>query len=151
MEDDFHGAKVALMIGGQVLVTLRDDFAHIPYPGVWDFPGGGREAGETPLQTLHREVMEEVGLVIPDAAFVWQRRYRSNTDPDQWSWFFVAMVPAGFEAGIVFGDEGQGWQLMSLEAFFALDRVVPDFPQRLRDWLADGGDVMLNNAWITPS
>ena len=94
----FTAARSRLLIGGQVLVTLRDDFAHIPYPGVWDFPGGGREAGETPLQTLHREVMEEVGLVIPDTAFVWQRRYRSNTDPDQWSWFFVAMVPAGFEA-----------------------------------------------------
>jgi len=127
---------------------LRDDFVHIPHPNVWDFPGGGREAGETPVQTMHREVMEEVGLVIPDAAIVWQRPYPSNTDATKTSWFFVAMMPVGFEDGIVFGDEGQGWQLMSLDAFFALTDVVPSFPPRLRDWLADGGEELLKNAVI---
>jgi len=54
MEDDFIGSKLALMIGDRILVILRDDFAHITFPNVWDFPGGGREAGETPLQTMHR-------------------------------------------------------------------------------------------------
>ena len=151
MDDGFLGAKVALIIGDQLLVTLRDDFAHIPFPNVWDFPGGGRDPGETPLQTLHREVMEEVGLIIPDDAFVWQSRYPSTGDPTTWSWFFVAMVPAGFEQGIVFGDEGQGWQLLSLDAFFALKRVVPSIPHRLRDWLDDGGEMLLKNTQIKTS
>ena len=30
--------------------------------GAWQFPQGGKDEGETPLQSLHREVSEEVGL-----------------------------------------------------------------------------------------
>jgi 8-oxo-dGTP diphosphatase len=35
-----------------------------PYRGLLEFPGGGIEAGETPLQAAVREVEEEVGIVI---------------------------------------------------------------------------------------
>ena len=139
MENDFHGAKVALFIGGKLLVTLRDDFAHIPFPNVWDLPGGGREGSETPLQTLNREVMEEVGLTIPAEAIVWQRRYQSVSRPQHHVYFYVARMPAETEKTIVFGDEGQGWQLMDLYDFLALTRVVPSFAPRLREWLTEGG------------
>jgi len=50
-------------------------------------------------------------------------------------------MPAGTETDIVFGDEGQEWRLMDLEAFLAFDRVVPAFAPRLRDWLAAGASV----------
>lgn len=139
MENDFCGAKVALFIGGKLLVTLRDNYAHIPFPHVWDLPGGGREGDETPLQTLNREVKEEVGLTIPHEAITWNRRYLSEVSPRGFVHFYIAHMPTETEADIVFGDEGQEWQLMTLEAFLALDRVVPSFAPRLRDWLAEGG------------
>ena len=46
----------------QVLLFLRDDFPHIPYPNTWDVPGGHVEQGETPDECIVREMKEEMGL-----------------------------------------------------------------------------------------
>ncbi len=130
-------AAPVLFIGSKLLVVLRDNYAHIPFPDLWNLPGGGREGTETPLQILKREVMEEVGLNIPEEAIMWHRRYSSEVRPRGFVHFYVAHLPAATEADIVFGEEGQKWRLMTLGAFLALDRAVPSFAPRLRDWLAE--------------
>jgi 8-oxo-dGTP diphosphatase len=45
-----------------VWVQTREDDG--PYHGLLEFPGGGIEAGETPLLAAVREVAEEVGIAI---------------------------------------------------------------------------------------
>ena len=45
-----------------VLLFLRDDLPHIPYPNTWDVPGGHVEPGETPDECIVREMKEEMGL-----------------------------------------------------------------------------------------
>lgn len=48
----------------KVWVQKRTDDG--PYHGLLEFPGGGVEAGETPLAACIREVAEEVGIVIKE-------------------------------------------------------------------------------------
>jgi len=44
----------------QVLLLLRDDLPSIPFPGMWDLPGGHIEIGETPKECIVREMLEEI-------------------------------------------------------------------------------------------
>lgn len=66
----FHGAKAAILIGDRLLVTLRDDFDWIDFPGHWDLPGGGREGDESPRETAARETREEVSLDLSRAEWL---------------------------------------------------------------------------------
>jgi 8-oxo-dGTP diphosphatase len=132
---EFHGAKGALFIGDRLLVTLRDDFDWIPWPNHWDFVGGLREPGETPRETLLREAQEEVGLDLSGAEWLWEWTYPSSTNPSRVIWFFVLRLSAGAERDIVFGDEGQGWQLVAPEEFLVMPRAVTPLQASLRRWL----------------
>ncbi len=132
---DFVGAKIVLLIGGRLLTLLRDDIPAISYPGWWDMPGGGREAGESPEACVLRETREEFGLELTEAALVWRAVFASPTTGGQAVWF-AASLPAGAEREIVFGDEGQRWLLMSPEAWLAHPRAIAHFKSRVRAGLA---------------
>jgi len=47
---------------GKILITRRRPNAHLA--GLWEFPGGKVEAGESLYAALEREIREEVGLEI---------------------------------------------------------------------------------------
>lgn len=49
----------------KILLQLRDDIPTIVYPGVWGMFGGHIEPTETPLETIKRELLEEIGYVPP--------------------------------------------------------------------------------------
>jgi 8-oxo-dGTP pyrophosphatase MutT (NUDIX family) len=57
-------ALAILYRDGKFLMQLRDDKAGIPYPGHWALFGGHLESGETPLEGLKREILEEIEYAI---------------------------------------------------------------------------------------
>ncbi|HMA78873.1 MAG TPA: NUDIX hydrolase [Candidatus Paceibacterota bacterium] len=134
---DFNGVKVALYIGDKLLIIERDDIPTINYPGMWDLVGGGREGDETPIQCAQREIKEELNLDLKEDDFVHQRVYPSADFPGKIAVFLVAKIASEIESEIVFGDEGQGWKLVTEEQFFAIDKIVPFLPPRLSDYLND--------------
>ncbi|WLQ40356.1 NUDIX domain-containing protein [Streptomyces laculatispora] len=48
---------------GQVLLHLRDDLPEIAWPAHWAVMGGSCEPGESPADTIIRELDDEAGLI----------------------------------------------------------------------------------------
>ena len=134
----FDGAKVALFLGSRLLIIRRDDDPAIPWPDHWDFPGGGRERDETPFETAARETFEEVGLSLLSAHVQWRT---CDSTAHGTVWFFVAQLPAGAQADIVFGDEGRFWRLAEVDDVLSLPDVAGNLQARLARWRAGKPDT----------
>ncbi|MBC7142195.1 MAG: NUDIX hydrolase [Rhodobacteraceae bacterium] len=142
-EPAFVGAKIALIGDGRVLTHLRDDIPDLPFAGCWDFPGGGREGRESAADCALRELHEEYGLILPQERLTWRRDYPSHHVPGGRAVFFGGRIHPEEIARIVFGDEGQYWEMMAIPAFLGHARAVPYLRMRLADFLAEA-------AWSVP-
>lgn len=58
-----RGAGIILLNrNNHVLLLLRDNKVDIPFPNMWDIPGGRVENGEIPEEAVRREMNEEMGI-----------------------------------------------------------------------------------------
>ncbi len=85
---------------GAILISKRPDHRHLG--GLWEFPGGKVEAGESPRQALARELREELAIEVRDARRWGEIRHRY---PDKAVLLDIWHVEA-FE-GEARGNEGQ--------------------------------------------
>ena len=132
---DFTGCKIALFCGDKLLTILRDDKASIPWPNMWELPGGGREGDESPFECVVREVYEELGIHLTEDCLLWGKIYPSVIFEGKQSVFMVGQLRQEQFDNITFGDEGQAYKLRSIEEFLKSKQAVPQLQGRLRDYL----------------
>ena len=134
---DFTGCKIALFCGDRLLTILRDDKASIPWPNMWELPGGGREGDESPFECVAREVYEELGIYLTEDCLLWSKVYPSVLYEGRYSVFMVGQLRQEQFDNITFGDEGQGHQLMNVEEFLSSSQAVPQLQDRVRDYMEE--------------
>ncbi|HZZ26384.1 MAG TPA: NUDIX domain-containing protein [Pirellulales bacterium] len=79
MSHDPHNQESAIVRHGAVAVIVRDDrlllirrSQQVIAPGMYCFPGGGIEPGETEQQAVIRELQEELNCVIRPRRRIWE-------------------------------------------------------------------------------
>lgn len=134
-----HVAAAAIFDAeGRVLITRRAD--HLHQGGLWEFPGGKLEPGESPLQALARELKEELDIQ-PQASEPLIRIYHDYLDRRLRLDFFRV---TGF-SGVAKGMEGQPlrwltpWEMRAKD-FLAADRPVITALQLSDRYLITGDD-----------
>ncbi len=80
-----------------------------------------------------RETREEVGLSVHETAVCWGRLYQHKGHA---FWFFVAHLPEEVASEIRLGDEGQRYELIAPHDYLTRHKAIPQFQQRLADYLA---------------
>lgn len=131
---DFIGVKIALINRGEILMIQRDDKPGLRYAGLWDFPGGGREGDETPMECILREIHEELGITLESDQIVWKKVFPAMHDKNFKAYFMVAEISENEINDIVFGNEGQGWKMFSIDEFFSSNKVVEPLKDRLQSY-----------------
>ena len=71
MREPYREVAAAILVGtcGHLCLQLRDDIPGILYPGQIGLFGGHREAGETFMACVMREIEEETGQRLPAERF----------------------------------------------------------------------------------
>lgn len=115
---------VAAVIGdnqGRYLLARRRPGTHLA--GMWEFPGGAMEAGETPAQALARELYEELGVRVEvgePLTFAWHRDERRDV--------LLLFFSADIVSGTPNGREGQEVRWVKREELDSLPVPPADGP-----------------------
>lgn len=114
-----HRGSFAIIVNSdnKILMMLRDDIPTIPSPNTWSLIGGSAESGETPLETVTREINEEVGLTITSNRLHFLFKAPSTQAPELLIYLFYVRISKNEEQMLKKGDEGQRIQ------FFDTDEI----------------------------
>lgn len=67
-----------------ILLFLRDNKPEIPYPDMWDVPGGHVEQGETPEECIVREMKEEMDLDLKGFSLFSEKEFSDRIEYTYW-------------------------------------------------------------------
>ena len=69
---------------GRVLLFLRDNKPDIPYPDMWDVPGGHVEPVETPEECIVREMKEEMDIDLTGFELYSEKEFSDRIEFTYW-------------------------------------------------------------------
>ncbi len=110
----------------EILLAKRPD--HLHKGGLWEFPGGKVEAGESAVEALRRELVEELGITVQEAGPLLEVPY---VYPEKTVLLDVYLV--SLFAGEPEGKEGQAIRWVSLTAL--RDFAFPEANAPIVDYL----------------
>ena len=124
---DVGAAAVVRRIDGvwHLLSARRTEPASVA--GLWEFPGGKVEEGETPAECARRELLEELGLDV--------RLHHSVPGPEQGWWrlteraymtLFVATIADGVEPSLIEQHDAVAW--LAPDDLFSVPWIAADEP-----------------------
>ncbi|BCJ71372.1 hypothetical protein CS0771_09160 [Catellatospora sp. IY07-71] len=95
-------ASTVVLIRPDRTVFLIRRMRAMAFGGMWAFPGGSLEPGETPADAAVREIEEETGVtLLPAALTPWDRWLTPVFEPRRFdTWFFLAAMPDGQDAAL---------------------------------------------------
>jgi len=98
LKDDLNAPTLqsvhaVLLLDGQYVLQLRDDKPSIAARGQWTLFGGMIGKSETPLESIKREIFEELSIQPEVFQYLWFIEYIAELEKEKIrSWFFSADV-----------------------------------------------------------
>jgi len=99
----------------KILLTLRDNKPEIPDPNKWSFPGGEMWMGEDFVETLQRELKEEISVAPQDIVHL--GLIINSTTRSRHETYLCRLTPEE-AANVKLGNEGQELK------FFTYDEML---------------------------
>jgi len=110
----------------QVLLVLRDDIPSIPCPGMWDLPGGHVETGESPLECIIREMIEETEINVEGCQL-----FRVYEFSDRTEHVFIVYRELDIETAVLHEGQKLRWfshgEVENIELAYGFNQVISDF------------------------
>ena len=127
-------ACVLVDADGRVLLTKRPVGKSMA--GLWEFPGGKLEAGESPEACLQRELREELGIDVSESCLA-PLTFASHLYQEEGFRLLMLVYMCMRWGGVVRGLEGQETRWVGLKDLGKYEMPAADVPlvARLREWL----------------
>lgn len=120
------GALIVVGTERHYLMQLRDQKTGIFYPGHWGVFGGAIDPGETPEQTLTRELHEEIGLTVSTIRYFTEFSFDfgfNGLGRFTRRYFEVPIEPSQIDKIVL--REGSAFRLFPARTLLNARRIVP--------------------------